>query len=162
MAVQQTRQENGAGPRSPDPGPQNPDPASDSAAVLERLRTRLLDLTLLNRLLNFKQTGARVVRVIDELPDQLFERLCAGAELELISVPEPPGDHPLRARSGGSEKAARSAMAAAYAGQLGLAASFDLPPPGAATTPEKHADDAVQTLLFPTELEKALRAIASD
>jgi very-short-patch-repair endonuclease len=138
------------------------DGEGDPASVLERLRTKLLDLTLTNRLLNFKQTGARVVRVIDELPDQLFERLCAGAELEILPLTEPSRDHPLWARSAGFEKAARSAMASAYAAELGFAASFDLPLPDGAAPAEKHADDAVQTLLFPTELEKALRAIASD
>lgn len=134
----------------------------DPATVLERLRTRLLDLTLSNRLLNFKQSGARVVRVIDELPDQLFERLRSGAELEIVPVPEPPRDHPLRARMSGSEKAARLASASAYAAELGLATSFDLPQPSGGAAPDKHADDAVQTLLFPNDLEKALRAIASD
>src|SRR4051794_16456335 len=88
-----------------------------SAAALEKLRTRLLDLTLSNRLLNFRQTSSRVVRVIDELPDQLFGRLRTGGELELVPVPEPPQDHPLRARMAGSEKAARSASAVAYAAE---------------------------------------------
>ena len=133
----------------------------DAAAMLERLRTRLLDLTLSNRLLNFKPSGARVVRVIDELPDQLFERLRGGAELEIVPVPEPPPDHPLRSRASGSEKAARQTIVAAFAAELGLATSFDLPPAEKATA-EKHADDAVQTLLFPSDLEKSLRAIASD
>lgn len=40
---------------------------------LEHLRKRLLDLTNRNRLLNFKHGKTGSIRVIDELPDQLFE-----------------------------------------------------------------------------------------
>ena len=162
MSVEHTLGGNGVPPRGPEPSPRTTSSDGDPGAVLERLRTRLLDLTLLNRLLNFKQTSPRVLRIIDELPDQLFERLRAGAELEILPVPAPPKDHPLRARAEGGEKAARAANAAAYAAELGLATSFDLPQPENGTHAAKHSDDAIQTLLFPTDLEKVLRAIASD
>ncbi|MCW5762885.1 MAG: DUF4011 domain-containing protein [Phycisphaeraceae bacterium] len=43
----------------------------------DALRRKLLDLTIRNPLLSFKHStrGQRYVRVIDELPNQLFERL---------------------------------------------------------------------------------------
>lgn len=45
--------------------------------TIERLRKKLLDLSLRNPLLNFKHTGRsmRCVRAIDELPDELYNRL---------------------------------------------------------------------------------------
>ena len=42
--------------------------------VLEQARTRLLDTSRRNRLLNFKES-ARDVAIIDEMPDQVFEHL---------------------------------------------------------------------------------------
>jgi very-short-patch-repair endonuclease len=47
-------------------------------AALEKLRIKLLDLTNRNRLLNFRfsETSRKLVRVVDELPDELFRRLC--------------------------------------------------------------------------------------
>ena len=137
-------------------------PNDGPSAVLEKLRIRLLDLTLANRLLNFKQTGPRVVRVIDELPDQLFERLRADEELELLPVPEPPPNHPLRKGAAGAEKGARLVGAATYATEIGFATSYELPSPKRRTAATKHADNAIQTLLFPADLEKILRTLASD
>ncbi|MBB1364454.1 DUF4011 domain-containing protein [Shewanella sp. SR44-4] len=38
---------------------------------LQSIRNRLLDLTNRNRLLNFKHTTSGLIRIIDEMPDQL-------------------------------------------------------------------------------------------
>lgn len=38
--------------------------------TLENLRTRLLDLTARNRLINFRHMRQGSLRVVDELPDQ--------------------------------------------------------------------------------------------
>ncbi len=45
------------------------------AQYLEKLRLRLLDLSGRNRLLNFKfsERSRTQVRLVDELPDQVFE-----------------------------------------------------------------------------------------
>jgi hypothetical protein len=137
------------------------DLGGNPADVLAALRTRLLDLTLTNRLLNFKH-GARTVRVIDELPDQLFERLREGAELEFLPVPEPPRDHPLRKAGAAIPKKERAHAATSYAAERGFATSYDLPEPTDGDAPDHHADDAIQTLLFPSDLERVLRAIAAD
>ena len=42
---------------------------------IEAARKNLLDLGLRNRLLNFKIDGQRVIRVFDELPDQVYDTL---------------------------------------------------------------------------------------
>jgi hypothetical protein len=89
--------------------------STEAAAVLEKLRTRLLDLTLSNRLLNFKQDGARVVRVIDELPDQLFKRLRDGVELEIVPLPRPPKDEGGAEGSAPAPRVDRAKLALAHA-----------------------------------------------
>src|SRR5258708_38489372 len=59
------------------------------------LRLRLLDLTNRNRLLNYKfaDRSRRVVRIIDELSDELLLKLSEGKRLTFKSLPEP-GDEP--------------------------------------------------------------------
>ena len=58
---------------------------------LEGLRKQLLDLSNRNRLLSFRHSErARThVRIIDELPDILFQRLRDGKRLRFKSLPEP-------------------------------------------------------------------------
>lgn len=48
---------------------------SQKRKVLEVHRQRLLDLTLRNSLLNFSQTGKKVIPIIDELPNEVFRIL---------------------------------------------------------------------------------------
>ncbi len=65
------------------------------ADVVERsiraLRTKLLDLTRKNRLVNFKHSASSRthVRIIDEVPEQLFAKLSQNGQLRLIPVPLP-------------------------------------------------------------------------
>ena len=42
---------------------------------LEKLRKKLLNLSARNRLLNFKHTKSSSLRIIDEVPNQLFEKM---------------------------------------------------------------------------------------
>jgi very-short-patch-repair endonuclease len=140
------------------------DLGGEPAAVLDALRTRLLDLTLTNRVLNFRPAGPRVVRVIDELPDQLFARLRAGAELELLPVPAPGEKHALQARvRAPAGKKERRAAAEAYAKELGFNVSYELPrSTRGQDVPDRHQDDAIQTLLFPGDLEADLRTLLAE
>ncbi|MEP6601171.1 MAG: DUF4011 domain-containing protein [Nitrospirota bacterium] len=67
-----------------------PDGTSTSTVDgLTRLRKRLLDLTTRNKLLNFQHKGRMNLRVVDELPDQLFSRLMNDEVLIFKPVPEP-------------------------------------------------------------------------
>ncbi|MDH1507577.1 DUF4011 domain-containing protein, partial [Aeromonas caviae] len=57
---------------------------------LEAMRKKLLDLTSRNRLLNFPLTNkGSALRIVDELPEQLYETLCAEVAMEFAPVPEP-------------------------------------------------------------------------
>ncbi len=56
---------------------------------LERIRTRLLDLTKCNRLLNFRYTRASSLRVVDASLESIFQSLMNSAELPFLPVSEP-------------------------------------------------------------------------
>jgi hypothetical protein len=51
---------------------------------LDTLRRRLLDLTNNNRLLNYRHTSKACLQIVDELPDELFQRLMDGDKLAFI------------------------------------------------------------------------------
>jgi len=62
-----------------------------TANSIADLRSRLLDLTNRNRLVNFRfnQKSRTQVRVIDELPNVLFDRIISEKELIFAALPEP-------------------------------------------------------------------------
>src|SRR3954471_19523109 len=84
-------------------------------AGLERIRLRLLDLTNRNRLLNFRHTEKSSLRVVNELPDELFYKLTNNAEMLFAPVPKP-------ARQSVPPISVRD-----HAGTLGIPTDFELP-----------------------------------
>ena len=60
-------------------------------ATIEKLRSKLLDLTLSNRLLNFKpsEKSKTHILIVNEIPEMLFAKLEAGRELEFAWIEEP-------------------------------------------------------------------------
>src|SRR5262249_44207130 len=61
----------------------------EATSVLQETRRKLLDLTARNRLLNFRHTATNSIRVVDELPDQLFKHLIDGSAFTFDPVIEP-------------------------------------------------------------------------
>src|SRR5580658_4069339 len=59
---------------------------------LDRIRTRLLDLTNRNKLLNYRHTAASSLRVVNVSLDAVFRRLLDNEKLALLPVPEPDAD----------------------------------------------------------------------
>ena len=51
---------------------------------LESVRKKLLDLTGRNQLLNYKHPKSSCVRIIDELPDQIYAELQSGKTFTFI------------------------------------------------------------------------------
>lgn len=151
----------------------------DIGKGLERMRLRLLDLTARNRLLNFRHTKKGALRVVDELPDQLFAALLDGKELRFQAVPRPRGlpqivededDAPLlNSADGGSSRASvfekpivKYPTAKETADAIGIASSFELPvPQRSGDAAARHTDREIQTLHYPEELEAILRSISS-
>ena len=56
---------------------------------LEKVRTRLLDLTNRNKLLNFHHSTASTLRVVNAAPDAVYRKLLDGQKLSFLPVPEP-------------------------------------------------------------------------
>jgi very-short-patch-repair endonuclease len=81
---------------------------------LDRIRTRLLDLTNRNKLLNFRHSNVSSLRVVDVPLDSVFVRLLGEEKLPFLPVPEP-GIH---LKEGTTPKD--------YAEELGWNTSFDL------------------------------------
>ncbi|MCP1621504.1 DUF4011 domain-containing anti-phage protein Hhe [Pseudomonas nitroreducens] len=142
------------------------EPASDSPESLEKLRSRLLDLSARNRLLNFSHARSkRFARIIDELPDQLFELLTNDQTMRFAPVPEPTerqlieqGYLKFDEQTGSVRELKKPPTAETWAQILGMQTSYELPTESEAPS-DKHADDAIQTLYYPTELESRLQIL---
>lgn len=120
--------------------------------AIERLRTRLLDLSSRNRLLNYRHPKGRCVQIANEPNLNLvFDRLYSdGKGVPFKFVPEPPP---------GSYEGKRP-EAKLYATRLGISTSFEFAPnPAGSNGRRLHG---IQALLYPAELERQLRKIASE
>lgn len=135
-----------------------------AARALENLRMRLLDLTARNRLINFRHTKRASLRVIDELPDQLVEMLLADKELRFLAVPEPTREALIAAgyiaiddETGQEVRLKKDPTAEEWAKHLGLSTDYAVPEPSDEAVDARHTDTAIQTLLYPYELETRLK-----
>lgn len=124
----------------------------DVRQALERLRTRLLDLTLRNKLLNYRPPKGRAYQFVGE-PDLnlVYERLEEGKSVPLAYVPDPPHDR---------YEGAKKPDVRVYAKELSIATLLDLPAPQEEATYRRVG--GLQVLLYPTDLEKASRKISSE
>jgi hypothetical protein len=108
--------------------------AGGTAAGLEKIRTRLLDITNRNRLLNFRHTISSSIRIVDADPNVIFTRLLNDEEIPLRPVPEPnlPSDMRDTDSPDDQNSAASKPLAADYAESHGWNTSYDL------TRPSRH------------------------
>ena len=155
----------------------------DVTAGLEKVRLRLLNLGARNRLLNFPtRPSKQFLRIIDAIPDVVFQKLRNSQELIFRSVPKPPKDsgamvlfeeftsNPDVYLDGGTGSEAATAAtisrrmkADEYARQLNINTAFDLQDlnlsPGLR---EEHQNrDFICALHYPEELERILKNIAA-
>src|SRR5262245_60234266 len=96
----------------------------DLRGGLDRLRRRLVDLTKRNRLLNFRHSKRSSLRIIDEMPDQVFSRLVEGESLSFKPIPQP-AQTLLDGTPLGDRKLTSTAEQVAR--ELGMAVDFDVP-----------------------------------
>lgn len=136
-----------------------------SFTSLAAIRRRLLDLSGRNNLLNFKHPKSSCVRIIDELPDQIYSVLESGAKFTLIPVSEPTEQELINASyinidaRTGKRIVGEYPTAEQWAKHLGLATSYDLPEITTSSKQAKHQDTNLQTLFYAPELESRLRSI---
>lgn len=112
---------------------------------LDRIRTRLLDLTNRNRLLNFRYPKASSLRVVGVSIDDVFRQLVDNQKLAFLPVPEPDSDEGDRP------------SATEYAQQLGWSTSYDLDE----STSEPQTSSSLPVLLYPEQLDTLGRKISS-
>ena len=119
---------------------------------LERLRTRLLDLTMRNKLLNYRHPKALSLQFTND-PDLnlLYERLEEGKSVALAYVPDPP---PQRYENG------KKPEARMYARELNIGTSVDVGP--SATNTAYKRLPGLQVLQYPTDLERFARKMSSE
>ncbi|MEX2517357.1 MAG: DUF4011 domain-containing protein [Gammaproteobacteria bacterium] len=136
----------------------------DAAAALSEIREKLLDLTRRNPLLNYRHPRGRSLRVIDEVPDQLFTRLLNGDAFVFEPLPRVPLQHdamPEKTREFlESQSSWHRPARNEWARMHDIEPGFELPV--ASTRDKRHEDLVIQTLLFPDELETRLRAMAAN
>ncbi len=133
---------------------------------LEKLRLKLLDLSGRNNLINFKHNVRKSLRVIDEIPDQIYSVLVSSAEtkpLQFAALKEPKEKEVLKSgilkiinKDKPLDKQIDSVLWAEY---LGISSSYILPKNSHEDTTKKHSDKHIQTLLFQEELEAVVRKI---
>ena len=135
-----------------------------SLQALQNLRRRLLDLTARNRLINFRHTKRSNLRIIDELPDQLVETLLDDKKMRFLPVPEPSRDELIKAgyieideESGQEVRLRQDPTAEEWAKHLGLSTAYEVPKPAEDGRDDRHSDTAIQTLLYPYQLERRLK-----
>lgn len=134
--------------------------------ALENLRKRLLDLTASNRLISFRHPKNGSLRIIDELPDQLADKLLADTMMQFRAVPEPTEDELIdsgyQRRDPQSQKLVRQGSGPTseeWAKRLGFSTDYEVPERIAKDGSGKHSDNAIQTLLYPHELEIRLKRL---
>jgi very-short-patch-repair endonuclease len=89
-------------------------PTGNTEQGLKEIRTRLIDLTNRNKLLNFRFPAASCLRFVNVDSEAAFIRIMDGGMLSVSAVPEP------------SDKRPEKPTAAAHAKELGWNTSFDL------------------------------------
>ncbi|WP_170134849.1 DUF4011 domain-containing protein [Acuticoccus kandeliae] len=127
---------------------------------------RLLDTSARNKLLNFthRSNASNAIRVVDEVPDQLFERLMEGNAFLFDPIPEPTERELERWKAGLGpleREGTNQPTALQWARYLGRDTSYDLGFSG--DVPEaRHQDDRLQTLLFQKQLDAVLKRLRRD
>lgn len=143
----------------------NHDASSPTTNTLERIRQRLVDTSARNRLINCSLERLQVVRLVDELPGQVYARLIDNKPFDLMPVPAPTHSElvdegyiqydPL------TQERLRDnyPLVDVWARRHGINATYDLPVCAPEGLSPMHSDDKLQTLLFPDKLNARLGKI---
>ena len=127
--------------------PEGPDAHADYLrAALEKLRTKLIDQTRRNRLINYKE-AARDVAIIDEVPNQVYEHLIVNNRtfrFLYLEEEEEPDEDGIEEINHLEDEVDRTLPHIEHDG-LGV--------------PERYTDDALQTPFSKRDLERRLRRL---
>ncbi len=127
-------------------------PRREAVEEVNRLREKLLDLSKRNKLLNFQPSdrSRTHIRVIDEVPEVLYQRLLDGKDFKIRPIQRPDG---LVVHGTAPEITWQQA-----AESQGISTSFELPPP-ASEAPGRHRDNSIQVPHFADRAEAKMEGI---
>jgi very-short-patch-repair endonuclease len=139
------------------------------AKAFEDLRKKLLDTSgSRSRLINLDLSRKSVVRIVDEVPDQLAEVLLSDKPMKVVSVPEPTTDQLVKhgyldfnEETKRFEELKKLPDAREWADVMGIESSYELPVKAVAGH-RRHADSNLQTLLFEPALHQAMKKLETD
>ena len=140
----------------------DPGNVSQSLGSLERIRQRLVDTSARNRLVHCRLDRKQVVRLVDELPDQVYERLSDDKPFDLSPVPAPSHQELLDEGYLVYDEITGECLRNSYpnadvwARRHQINTDYALPGGTSDIIDLGHADDRLQTLLFPEELDTRL------
>ena len=129
----------------------------DAQSGIARIRTRLLDLTSRNKLINFRHPRTSSLRFVDTGLDNVFEALLNGAEIEIHSLPEEPntyddsslfGAEPTDSHHDPTASAKNLAIAIGWKTEPGLPETGELPA-------------RLRTILFRADFERIAKKITT-
>lgn len=127
-----------------------------SRKTLAKIRSKLLDLTRKNKLLNYKE-GVRSIRIVDELPDEVFKALILeDKEMELLPLNEKSEEQLQLIDSQISRKDGKTVSP-----DRQIDKNKELPIPKAKIA-AKHKDLFLQTIFSDQVLERKCRKLVSE
>ncbi|QEZ47473.1 DUF4011 domain-containing protein [Cupriavidus oxalaticus] len=119
------------------------------ATALEKLRTRLLDLTSRNRLLNYRHPKGKSLQAVSCDIGAVFHRLISGKRCSFVPVPVP----------GKLEYEGPRPDARIHAENLGWDVSVELRPQRTDVPTTSSTGMALRVLQYPEDLDRLLRAL---
>lgn len=126
----------------------------DTRSALAQMRRQLLDLTAQNPLISFKHSkGGRFIRLVDELPDNITDRLLDEKNLTFDPVPDPTVEQIETWKENGGEMLKKRPPVDEWATECGISTSYDLPVGTDNRSSKRYTDSKLQTLHFPDVLE---------
>lgn len=129
-----------------------------SFTSLENIRTRLLDLSTRNALLNYRFPKGKSLLFFNISPNEVADILVSGRDLQFASVPMP-SEKQLKEKglmTAEDDEMLKLPSAEKWASLIGLEVQGELPQ--ALSEPSK---ELLQTLLYPNDLENRLKTIRS-
>jgi very-short-patch-repair endonuclease len=126
---------------------------------IEQLRNKLVDLTLRNKLLTIRLDKGAVIRIVDEVPEQVFAGLLTGHSWSFDALPEPTRADLESIDPEAAKNSKWRPDEAAWATRKNISANYDLP---ATASDARHRDRRLQTLLYREKLEIVIRRLAAD
>ena len=135
--------------------------------AFEQMRKKLLNDPR-SSLLNMGLTRSRgICRLVDELPDQIAEKLIGeGKAMQVVAVPEPTEKELINQGYLGKDDEGEYALelkpypsASDWAKIVGINSAYEMPLPTVTADDDRHSDSKLQCLMYSSEMSSSLRTL---